>query len=333
MGKMSTKLLILWFATALSIVGFVAGFNIIVDPFGHFGRNTLGYYFSSERQFKYSIIKTNDYNAILLGDSRIAFTDPSYIARPEYKFVNGGMGGSSFAEQVALLAASRLDRLKLAVFGLEFGDHLADCSEDKTPAVAVTTATTTAPPEYGAWEALRFAASLSQLAYALNAVMTRAVGKGPKYHEDGTRSAISKYVKESAIDGKTARYWDKIQEDIPDQPGEASHYLLAPECRELLSQARDLADRHGFTLIVVFLPTNGDLLKHLNLDTPRAREETSRFLAQVEEIVPQVVDLSRSAFSDSQNFWLDDSIHFKPDTGALVVQQAINRSIGAQAKR
>ena len=68
MSKIARNALILWLATALSIVGFVAGFNFAVDPFGYFGRNSIGYYFSSERQFKFNIVRRDDYNAIVLGD-------------------------------------------------------------------------------------------------------------------------------------------------------------------------------------------------------------------------------------------------------------------------
>jgi hypothetical protein len=115
------KLLLLWLVTALSLVGFVARFNIVIDPFGYFGANSLGYYFSSERQFKFSIVKGYDYNAIILGDSRIAFTDPSYVDLSGYRFVNGGIAGATICELVSLLAASRLSQLRLAVVGLEYG--------------------------------------------------------------------------------------------------------------------------------------------------------------------------------------------------------------------
>ena len=89
--RKTSKLLLLWLAAALSMVGFVGGFNIVIDPFGYFGTNSLGYYFSSERQFKFSLVSGYDYNAILLGDSRIAFTDPSYITLSGYRFVNGAL--------------------------------------------------------------------------------------------------------------------------------------------------------------------------------------------------------------------------------------------------
>jgi len=324
MTKTATSALILWLVTALSIVGFVAGFTIIIDPLGYFGTNTLGYYFSSERQFKFSIVRGYDYNAILLGDSRIAFTDPSYINLSGYTFVNGGIAGASMAELVALLSASRLDRLKLAVFGLQDGD-LTHCSDNQPPEKILE------PSEYGSWDALRFAASWTQLGYAIKAVRARAKDQDAKYHADGTRSIISKAFAESTLDGKTQGYWSQIESKIKKGGKGSAQFEFGAKCRELLREAQQLADRHGFALMIVFLPRNSDLLEHGDWDTPQTREKITPFLTQVEEVVPHVVDFSNSSFSDSRNFWLDDPGHFRPEVGARVIEEAIKRSLGAQA--
>jgi hypothetical protein len=320
MGKTTGNALILWLATALSIVGFVAGFNLAVDPFGYFGWNTIGYYFSSERQFKFSIVRRDDYNAIVLGDSRIAFTDTSLIARPEYRFVNGGIAGASLAEQVALLAATRLDRLKLAVFGLQYSD-LGQCSDKFVPR----------GPQ--SLDGLRFAASWLQLGYAIEGLIARGKGHGPEYHADGTRSPVSKLIVELGVEGKTPRYWGKIQRDVPKDPKATPRLEFGAGCRQLFREARDLADQYGFALMVVFLPRNSDFLSRVNWDAPNTREKIGEFLSQVGEVVPHVVDLSSSSFSDSENFWLDDSTHFKPAIGARIVEEAIDRSLGKQASK
>jgi hypothetical protein len=320
MTKAAKDAVFLWLATALSIVAFVAGFNFAVDPFGYFGRNTIGFYFSSERQFKFNIVKRDDYNAIVLGDSRIAFTDTSLIARPGYSFVNGGIAGASLGDQVELLAAARLDRLKLVVFGLQYSD-VGGCSEKLA---------TQGPESLGV---LRFAASWLQFAYSVEALIARAKGEAPEYRADGTRSPVSKLIVELGVDGKTPRYWGKIQRDLPKDPKAVPEFKLGPQCRKLFLKARELADQHGFTLVVVFLPRNRDFLSRVNWDSREAREEIDGFLSQVREVVPHVVDLSISSFSDSENFWLDDSTHFKPAVGARIVAEAINRSVGAQASK
>ena len=313
------KLLLLWLATALSFIGFVGGFNIVVDPFGYFGMNSLGYYFTSEHQFKFRLVRGYDYNAIILGDSRIAFSDPSYINLPGYRFVNGGIAGASISELVSLLSASRLDRLKLAVIGLEYGD-LGPC-DSEVPAT-----------EYISWDALRFAVSWTQLGYAINTVEARANDEDPKYHADGTRSIVAKEFGESVFDSKTQRYWGKIQAQTDNGGGDLQPDV-GPKCRVLLERARALSDRYGFALLVVFLPRDRDLLTHWRAHSPKANETIKGFLAQVKEVVPYVVDLTNSSFSDSMNFWLDDPTHFRPEVGAQVIEEAIRQSFDTQASK
>ena len=295
-GGAAQGALVLWLCAALSAVGLIAGFNVVVDPFGYFGTNRIGYYFSSEREFKYALVRGGSYNAILLGDSRMAFTDPAYIHRPGLSFINGGIGGATAAEQVALLSASRLDGLKLAVFGLNYQD-LASTSNCSDEAVS---------PRVQAYDWLSFAASWTQLGYAIDALSARATGRSPKYHGDGTRSDVAKQIHDIGLDAKSPRYWRKIEREMREGPDAEPRFAFVPPCRALMRRARKLADRHGFTLVVVFLPRNSDLLAHMHFDRPNARKVIETFVAEVEGVVPHVVDLSSSAFSESGNFWLDD---------------------------
>lgn len=320
MEKTATRALIVWLATALSLVGIVAGFNMAVDPFGYFGTNTIGYYFSSERQFKYNLVRNYDYNAILLGDSRIAFTDPAYIDLPDYRFVNGGIGGVSIAEQVNLLKASRLETLKLVVFGFNYAD-LGGCSD---PQIRI------AEDDAVPWGWFRFAASWTQFRYALDALTLRAKAQGPNYHADGTRSVTQRYFKEALLDGKTEHYWRQIKGAVPD-PSALPDFHIDPVCQNLLTEVRELADLYHFALVLVFLPRNDDLLRTFTWDGPAGRQRIERYVSQVRGVVPNVVDLSISAFSDSRNFWLDDATHFKPAVGARVVEEAI-RHVGGEAR-
>jgi hypothetical protein len=216
--------------------------------------------------------------------------------------------------------------LKLAVFGLHYSDF-AHCSDNEAPSDAL------AFRESQFWDNLRFGASWTQLGYAIEGLIARGRGEGPKYHADGTRSAISKLIVDLGVDGKTPRYWRKIRRELPDDSKAEPRFEFGTKCRQLMGKARELADRHGFALVVVFLPRNNDLLSRLNWNGPNAREEIGRFLAQVSEVVPHVIDLSISGFSDSQNFWLDDSTHFKPAIGARIVEEAIDRSLGAQVSK
>jgi hypothetical protein len=108
------------------------------------------------------------------------------------------------------------------------------------------------------------------LNYAIKTLKARAKDVGPKYHADGTRSVVSKAFGESTLDGKNRRYWSKIEAKAGDKD---AHFVVGAKCREQLSEAQALADRYGFTLIVVFLPRDRDLLKRIYADTPQTHEE------------------------------------------------------------
>jgi hypothetical protein len=329
MGKSPKSALVIWLAAALSLIGFVAGFNIVVDPFGYFGNNTIGYYFSSERQFKYSLIKSYDYDAIVLGDSRVAYTDTSAIGHPEYSFVNGGMAATWLSDYVTLLSASRLDRLELVIIGTRYRD-VARCSNS----VPAGDGGVTPPSEYGPWDAMRFAASLRQFAYSLEALVARAGVKTPRFRPDGMREVSSAFFGEALRRyRKTEQYWKQVEMEAIEEKAFALPAQLGTECLALLKRAQDLADQHGFALLLVFLPANSDVLERLNWNTPEMQDRIRRLLAEIEEVVPHVVDLSTSPLSDSRNFFSDDATHFRPLIGARALQEAISLSFGTPQAR
>ena len=80
----------------------VAVVNYCVDPNAYFGRNTLGYYTSAERQFKILGFTTAYRRQFLLGNSKAALADTSQIQRP-YPIFNAGVGGSAAEDVLAML--------------------------------------------------------------------------------------------------------------------------------------------------------------------------------------------------------------------------------------
>ena len=90
-----------------------------------------------------------------------------------------------------------------------------------------------------------------------------------------------------------------------------------------------LAYLNGFTLVVLLLPQNDDVYR-LTSGAVYGRAETDRLAAQVREVVPFVVDQSNGPFNDSRNFWLFDSRHFRPEVGARMVEDAVERTVGTK---
>jgi hypothetical protein len=315
------RLLIAWVATSITVIALLAGFVAAVDPFGYFGTNKAGYYYSSERQFKHTLVRGASYNAIILGDSRIAYTDPSYINLPQYKFVNGGMGGGSFSEQVALLLNSKLDNLDLVVMGLLYSSLAENCPPDPTA-------------QASPWDAIRFSAAWTQVWFALETLRLKARGVEPYYRPDGTRVATRQRAADATLTDKNANYWRVIRHDsqyldaaVKQRPG----LTFTQTCLALVQRIQSLARKHGFRLVLVFLPVNRDLLDLADWKTFLRSEHSRRSFERLRAIVPDVIDFIDSSYSDSDNYWRGDAMHFRPEVGARMIEEAIRMTVGRES--
>lgn len=307
----------LWLSVVVAAIVIPSGFVVMVDPFGYFGTNTAGFYYSSERQFKQTLVRTANYNAILLGDSRIAYTDPSMIPLPEYKWLNGGIAGSTLSEQIDILFDAQLDRLDLVVIGLTAGalGNGAGCLDSPERDVSP-------------WDVIRHAASWTQLWYAVQTLLNAADGIPPYYHRDGTRTVADKIINDDVLSGeKSPRYWAMVEREAAVQNALPPHrrpVTFAGACLRLMEQAQALAKQYEFRLIAVFLPLNRDFLDRVEDHTALlGSSETQAAFDQLRAITPDVAVFLDSAHSDSANFWLHDPTHFKPEVGARMIEEAI----------
>lgn len=315
MTRSPRNALALWFATALSLVACVAGFNMVIDPFGYFGMNRIGYYFSSERQFKTNLVRQESYDAMIMGDSRIAFTDPKYITKLNYKFVNAGFASASLPELYSLLQGAKLSKLRLLVVGLHYVD-LKSCSDQKLNTTSV-------------WDPVRYGMSWSDLRYATKALDKRYKGESPSYHRDGTRAAEKDIFRDAALGGhKSQRYWQKVK-----SAGNVwrQQLVFSDACLDIIRKIKDLSRIHGFEFVLVFLPYDEDIWGNADWNQWIARPRHQRQFDRLRNIVPNYVDLSYSRFSASHNFWAHDPLHFLPQVGAKIIERSVLMSRRTQS--
>jgi hypothetical protein len=315
MKKKRTNGLLLWIASALAMVLFIGGFNVTIDPFGYFGTNTIGYYFSSEREFKANLVRQTDYDAIVMGDSRIAFTDPKYIRDLPNKFLNAGFASATLPEMYALLRMARLSELKLLVLGVRY-DDLKQCKDNALEA-----------PSF--WDPLRYSFSWSEFGYALQTLHARFVGQLANYHEDGTRSSEEKMLRDASLGGeKNSRYWSKV---MPKRNAWQRDAIFSDRCLAILRNIRELSLSNGFEFVLFVLPYNSDIIADSNWDAWFTAPEQQAQFDHLRRIVPTFVDFANSPFSASQNFWLHDPNHFLPKVGAQMIEKAVKLSRDHQA--
>jgi hypothetical protein len=302
--------LALWVASALSIIMFVAGLNATVDAFGYFGTNRIGYYFSSEREFKANLVRQADYDALIMGDSRIAFTDPKFISTLNYKFLNAGFAAATLPEIYALLRGAQLSTLKLLVLGVRY-DDLSQCKAKAQQA-----------PSF--WDPLRYSASWSQLEHTVQALHAKFAGVTAGFHKDGTRSSEEKTLRDASLNGqKSSRYWAKVMPRKQVWQGDA---VFSDRCLGLLADIRQLALAHGFEFVVVVLPYNNDIIADADWDAWFTAPERKRQFERLRRVIPNFVDFANSELSASQNFWLHDPLHFLPSVGAKIIERAVEQS-------
>ena len=192
----TSRLVTVWLGAVLLFVALPAALVVYVDPFGYFGTNTAGYYYSSERQFKQHLVRAADYNALVLGDSRIAYTDTRLVNLTGYTFVNGGIGGGTLNDAMSLLATAKIDALHLVVIGFA-----------ATAFMGADSCRIEAVHETPWFEPIRFAASWTQLWFSIAVLYNNYIGAQPYYHRDGTRIGAWNLVDHAQATQRTARYW------------------------------------------------------------------------------------------------------------------------------
>ena len=85
-----------------AILGLVGLFNWLVDPYMVFGNNRLGgIYISGEREMKLYLVRNSPHQALLIGSSKMAHTDPDSIRG--YRFLNVSFSNAQPEEIISYL--------------------------------------------------------------------------------------------------------------------------------------------------------------------------------------------------------------------------------------
>ncbi len=298
---------VLAWALALVIPMFgIAGFTVATDPSGYFRLNSFGSYGGDELFIKSSLMRYRPHEALLLGDSRAAFSDPRGAGT--LQFFNAASGGASIADTFALLRRADLQSLRLVVLMVPVGDILGICRGESRlddPMAAV-----------------RRGATVDALAEAVRHLRRRLRGDLPDHRFDGTRYPDGRILTPVAWDGSRApRYRERVAAYRDAEPLDR---ILAEErpCTETLYAMRDYVEGYDAEFLLVLAPLNRDLLQASGTDEAAVRRVIAeRLLSEL----PFAVDFTASRFSDSAHFPPSDSTHFRPEVGGAVLAAAIER--------
>lgn len=300
-----------WLLAALLPLALLGGFAVGVDATGYFGLNRFGAFEGDELVIKQSMMRHYPHDALLLGDSRAAFTDPSGV--PGLSFFNAAAGGGSPADAQALLERHDLEGVELVVLLLPYG--LGDCA----PSDARLRTD---------WGWVRNALTYEALARSLRYVAGRLRGELPNQRADGTRFPDSRVAVPFDWDGtRDERYLEGL-EDRRDLPPLDQDVALAETCVTLLEDMRAYARARGAELVWVLAPVNEDVLRVTGTDPERLRQAIEQ---EITSRLGFALDYTVSRFSDRGNFGPRDPVHFLPERGGALLRSAIEAFRSRQA--
>ena len=156
----------------------VGTINWSIDPHSYFGHNTGSVYVDNDRYLKRVLAVQGNFDALLLGSSKVAAIDPDDISREGLKFFNAGLLAAA-PEDMLFLLEDIADNQKLALIGFDFFMF-----------------NSTAEPYRKAWhqdaKALgpwyQYLFSISTLQASLSNAYDRMSGKKPLVFQDGQRN-------------------------------------------------------------------------------------------------------------------------------------------------
>ena len=275
--------------------------NYFTDPNAYFGRNSLGYYTSAERQFKLLGLQRHPQNAVLLGNSKAALADTALVHGP-YPFFNAGVGGA-LAEDVADVSQHIPATVPLVVLALEYGQF-----GNSRPYGGRL------PPPFTWHDWLTNLLSGQVLVDSVKSVASAALKLPPTYLPDGNFVTTGWYAHYDLNDPAGHAQVVAIRE------AQIRGFELVPERLALLPKLKTTLAAHPHYLVYI-IPVEAEemaSLRRLGL-----RPVYDAWVQRVREVFPDVVDLTDTPYADPKNFFHLDIMHPYPNISAQMIQQEV----------
>lgn len=275
--------------------------NYVVDPDAYFGRNSLGFFTSAERQFKILGLQRHAGDAVLLGNSKAALADTSLVHGP-YPFFNAGVGGS-LAEDVTEMTDHVPPGAPLVVLALEYGQF-----GNSRPYGGHL------PPPVTGHDWLANLLSGQILVDSLKTITSAARRQPPAYLPDGNFVTTGWYAHYDLNDPAGHAQVVAIRE------AQIRDFALMPERMAMLPKLKAALVAHPHYLVYI-IPVEAEEMASLRRLGLRPVYDAWR--ARVREVFPDVVDLTDTPYANPKNFFHLDIMHPYPNIGAQMIQQEV----------
>lgn len=287
---------------AIGFMG-VAAINVIVDPFGAFGTNRLGLYFSTEWEYKNRLVEMLPYDVLLLGSSKVTYIDPEEVAG--LRVVNGAFS-SALPEEMEAFLSRHVRRGTTVLIGLDFYMFNGAAFPPSRRVAELEEPLFT----------LRQMLGFGPLRHSIDTIRNAMLGVPPEQRANGARTSHSKDARDAGLaETDASAVIDGLRQNS------YSNFRYAEWRLDSLRRIRALCEERQLRCIAFVNPLHHSvrgLITSMGLDGAFAR-----FKTEVAAIFGQLEDFSEVGLDSDGLYWRHDPYHYRPQTGAIVLRRLL----------
>jgi hypothetical protein len=296
--------------------------NWFIDPYNEFGRNTVGLYYSTERQAK-SLISSYEHDAILIGSSRPAKILPQTIK--SYTFYNASFSNAT-PEEIYYFLKEYAKTEKLVVIGLDY-----EMFNERVYPIK----------ERNGWSnrqfgTLEYLMSYKVLRDSIGALKKNSLKQKPLIAADGHFDQATN-VPDQDKDAKIREQRRLVSEHRAETSSRTPHeeamqrledyhyrrFQIAKKRLDYLRSLEALLTERGIKHIVFVNPYNEEVLNMIErLGYTGMFEDLKK---EFKSIFKNFEDVSCCAYSDKNNYPDADPAHYKPEIGSAFLNDILER--------
>lgn len=273
-----------------------------VDPYGIFGKNTLGIYISAEREAKTTMIHDYTHDVLLLGSSKSALVAVGGVKKA--KVFNGGIAGASMEE--ILLYAERFARLQdLVILGVDLGQNGSVGQVEEDPFRPLNLK-----------RKAGYVFSLKSVEYTFKTLGKSWSGAPPSLKVNGAQHPERWYREYREPNPSLLAY--RVEQFVE---GWVEQISIEPEAFDAYKRLKGMLADRGIDLRVFVYPMHQDIISKF---TEEQRMRLSQWRFEMQRIFPSMQDFSRGEYSSYEHFTATDPVHFLPETGARILTKILS---------
>jgi hypothetical protein len=285
------------------------------------------------------VFQNERYDAIIVGSSKIFYVDPALYKY--YHFVNGGLGAATPEALYELLDAYAVN-VKVVVLALDFymfnearfgyssADQLKELSDrfraphdERSPFEVLLSSIKQNIP---------YLLSVKVLTQGLLGT-NKTTHREPRLMPRGNLNVSGRLDDQDRRERSEGQQIKRIPYDLQLQVLRTHYmpYVFSDRRIDDLKKIRDLMAQRGIPLLVQINPVNAE--EKALIDSLPSRVEFDRYRSAVQQVFPTVSDYSGPEYANPKYYFDADPIHFLPSTGAMLVNQQLEKSVSQEQRQ